>query len=67
MFSKILASKNQTELIRNILSFIIFVIIFAFVFRFIWNKALVPYVSVLNPVTTLVDALLLSVGINLLR
>ena len=45
MFSKILASKNQTELLRNILSFIIFVIIFAFVFRFIWNKALVPYVS----------------------
>ncbi len=67
MFSKILASKNQTDLFRNILTFIIFVILFAFIFRFIWNKALVPYVSVLNPVTTLVDAVLLSIGINLLR
>ena len=67
MFSKIVASKTQEELVKNIITFIIFVTLFAFIFRFIWNKALVPYVSVLNPVTTLVDALLLSIGINLLR
>lgn len=46
--------------------FILVVIISAFLVKFFWNRALVPHVTVLKPVKTLLDALLLSVGLNLL-
>lgn len=66
MFRKLVNSKNQKEAINNFIMFLILVIISAFLVKFFWNRALVPHVTVLKPVKTLLDALLLSMGINLL-
>ena len=66
MFHKLVNSKNQKEAINNFIMFLILVIISTFLVKFFWNRALVPHVTVLKPVKTLLDALLLSMGINLL-
>jgi hypothetical protein len=66
MFRQLVKSKNQREMINNFVMFIILVIVSAFLVKFFWNRALVPHVTVLKPVKTLLDALLLSVGLNLL-
>lgn len=66
MFRKLINSKNQKDAINNLIMFLVLVIISAFLVKFFWNRALVPHVTVLKPVKTLLDALLLSMGINLL-
>lgn len=66
MFRQLINSKNQKDMLKNLVMFILLVIISAFLVRFFWNRALVPHVTVLKPVKSLLDALLLSVGLNLL-
>lgn len=66
MFNKLLNSNSQNELLKNIMLFIIVVILSAFLIRYLWNKTLVPHVTILKPVNTLLDALLLSIGLNLI-
>ena len=66
MFKRVVNSKSQKEFVDNLIMFIILVIISAFLVRFFWNRALVPHITVLKPVKTLIDALLLSSGLNLL-
>lgn len=67
MFSSVLNSSNSQDLVKNIIMFLLIVLIMTFIIRFLWNAVLVPHITVLKPVTTLLDALLLSFALNLLR
>lgn len=67
MLSNIAKSRNLQEMIEALIVFILLVLISTFVLRFFWNRALVKHISVLKPLTTLLDALMLSIAINLLR
>lgn len=67
MLSKVVNSSNATDFLKNVLIFAILIIIFTFIIKFLWNRALVPHVTVLKPVTDLKDALLLAFGLMLLR
>jgi hypothetical protein len=67
MLSKVVNSTSATDFLKNVLIFAILIIIFTFIIKFLWNRALVPHVTVLKPVTDLKDALLLSFGLMLLR
>ena len=67
MFSSVLNSSNSKDFVKNILLFLIVVLIMTFIIRFLWNTVLVPHITILKPVTTLLDALLLSFALNLLR
>lgn len=67
MIRDILASKNVNQLTENLLTFLIVLVINMIILRWLWNNALVKHVTVLKPVTTLLDALLLSLGLMLLK
>ena len=67
MLSKVVNSSNATDFLKNVLIFAILIIIFTFIIKFLWNRALDPHITVLKPVTDLMDALLLSFGLMLLR
>ena len=67
MLSKVVNSSNATDFLKNVLIFAILIIIFTFIIKFLWNRALVPHITVLKPVTDLKDALLLAFGLMLLR
>jgi hypothetical protein len=43
------------------------VLISMFLLRFFWNRSLVPHITIFKPITTLLDALLLSIALNLIR
>lgn len=66
MFRQVVDSKSQKEFLNNLFKFILIVIISSFLVKFLWNRALVPHVTVLKPVKTLLDALLISIALNLL-
>lgn len=67
MFKDILASKDTSALVYNIGITLLIIIISAFILRWLWNKVLVPHVTVLKPVETLLDAFLLSIAIAIIR
>ena len=67
MFSAVLNSGSSKDLVKNILLFILVVLIMTVIIRYLWNIVLVPHITILKPVTTLLDALLLSFALNLLR
>lgn len=63
----ILQSRNQREMIYNIIVFSLFVIIMTFFMRFLWNSTLVKHISILKPVDSLLQTFLLALGIALFR
>ena len=67
MFSTVLNSSSSKDLVKNILLFIILVLVMTVIIRYLWNIVLVPHITILKPVTTLLDALLLSLALNLIR
>ena len=67
MFKDILASKNTSDAIYNIGVTLLVIIISAFILRWLWNKVLVPHVTVFKPVESLLDAFLLSIAIATIR
>ena len=56
--------KNMAECTRLVLVIALILVLQMFLLRFFWNRALVPHVSVLRPISTLTDALMLSVGVG---
>jgi hypothetical protein len=67
MFKDILSSKNTSDAIYNIGVTLLVIIISAFILRYLWNKVLVPHVTVFKPVESLLDAFLLSIAIAVIR
>lgn len=67
MIVNILNSKNVNQLTSNLLTFLIVTIINMLLLRWLWNNALVKHVTVLKPLTTILDAFLLSLAITLLK
>ena len=67
MFKDIIASKDTSALVYNIGVTLLIIIISAFILRWLWNKVLVPHITVFKPVETLLDAFLLSIAIAVIR
>ena len=63
----ILQSGSSKDLATNILVFLLYLLILTFVMRYLWNTILVKYISVLRPIDTLLDTLLLSLAITIMR
>lgn len=64
MLNSFLNCKNSGECLRLLLIVLFVLFIQMFLIKYFWNKALVPYITVLKPISTLMDALMLSVGIS---
>lgn len=63
----ILQSRNQREMIYNIIVFTLFVILMTFIMQFLWNGTLVKHITILRPVDSLLQTFLLALGIALFR
>jgi hypothetical protein len=67
MFKDILASSNTSEAIYNLGILLIVLVLSAFILRWLWNKVLVPHITVVKPLVTLFDAFLMSIAISVIR
>ncbi len=66
MFGNILKSENRSDMIREILIFVLSILISTFILRVVWNTSLVKHITVLKPINSLLDALILSVSIRVI-
>lgn len=67
MLKDIVKAKNNREAVIEILYIILSIIITTFVLRFTWNNSLSKHVTVIKPIKTFFDALLLSISIQVFR
>ena len=63
----VLQSRTTRERLYNAIIFAIFVVFWTFFLKFLWNQTLVPHITVFKPVSSLVDTLLLAVGLAAFR
>lgn len=67
MIKEIIKSRKPNDILVEILTFVLVVLITTFIIRFTWNNSLVKHITVLKPLKTFTDALLLSITINIFR
>jgi hypothetical protein len=67
MFKEIVKTQNKSDMLTELLIFVLNVLIGTFVLRFAWNRSLVPHVTVLKPLKSMLDAFILALSLNVVR
>lgn len=67
MIKDIVKAKTNEDAITEILMIVLSILVTTFVLRFTWNNSLTKHISVLKPLNTFLDALLLSISIQVVR
>jgi len=60
-------AKSNKDALTEILMMVLSILVSTFVLRFTWNNSLSKHISVLKPLSTFLDALLLSISIQVIR
>jgi len=66
MFGNILKSENKSDMIREVLIFVVSILISTFILRVVWNSSLVKHITVLKPINSMLDAFLLSISLRVI-
>lgn len=67
MLKDIVKARDNREAVVEILMFVLSVLITTFVLRFTWNNSLSKHITVIKPIKSFLDALLLSISISVFR
>jgi uncharacterized membrane protein YoaK (UPF0700 family) len=67
MFKEIVKTENKSDMVTELLVFVLNVLIATFVLRFAWNQSLVPHITVLKPLKSMLDAFIISLALNVVR
>jgi hypothetical protein len=67
MIKEAVKSETKSDILVEFLIFVLNILIATFVLRFAWNKSLVPHVTVLKPLETMLDAFILALSLNVVR
>lgn len=67
MIKDIMKTRNTSDAITEILVLLLSILISTLILRLVWNNALVKHITVLKPIQTFVDALLLSIALTVVR
>jgi hypothetical protein len=59
--------KTPGDCFQALVMFLIILLINILIIRFLWNTSLVKHITIFKPATTLLDTLLLAIGLTLLR
>ena len=67
MIKEAVKSETKSDILVEFLIFVLNILIATFVLRFAWNKSLVPHVTILKPLETMLDAFILALSLNVVR
>jgi hypothetical protein len=67
MIKDIMKAKSNKDALTEILMMVLSILVSTFILRFTWNNSLSKHISVLKPLSTFLDALLLSISIQVVR
>jgi hypothetical protein len=67
MIQEVAKAKSRSEILSEILTFMLVVLISTFLLRVVWNRSLVKHISVLKPINNLLDAFILALSLQIVR
>ena len=67
MIQEVAKDKSRSEILTEILTFMLVVLISTFLLRVVWNRSLVKHISVLKPINNLLDAFILALSLQIVR
>ena len=67
MIQEVAKAKSRSEVLSEILTFMLTVLISTFLLRVVWNRSLVKHISILKPISNLTDAFILSLALQIVR
>ena len=67
MLKEVAQSQTKSDMLTELLVFILNILIATFVLRFAWNRSLVPHITVLKPLETMLDAFILALSLSVVR
>jgi hypothetical protein len=67
MFKEIVKAENKSDILTELLVFLLNVLVGTFLLRIFWNRSLAKHITVLKPINSLLDALVLSISISAIR
>lgn len=67
MIKDVVNSQTRTEMVRELLMYILALLITTFLIRLLWNRSLVKHITILKPINTLSEAFVLSIALSVVR
>ena len=67
MIQEVAKAKSRSEILTEVLTFVLVVLISTFLLRVVWNRSLVKHITVLKPINTLLDAFILALSLQIVR
>jgi hypothetical protein len=67
MLKEVAKSQNKSDMLTELLVFVLNILIATFVLRFAWNRSLVPHITVLKPIKNMLDAFILALSLSIVR
>jgi hypothetical protein len=67
VLDRVAKSQTKSDMLTELLLFILNVLISTFVLRFAWNRSLVKHITVLKPISTMLDAFILALSLSIIR
>ena len=67
MFKEIVKAETKSDMLTELLVFVLNILIATFVLRFAWNRSLVPHITVLKPIKNMLDAFILALSLSIVR
>ncbi len=67
MLHEVTHAKSRSEMITELLIFALNILISTFILRLVWNRSLSKHISVLKPISSLLDAFILSISLQIVR
>lgn len=64
---KVAKSQTKSDMLMEFLIFVLSILISTFVIRFAWNRSLVKHITILKPISTMFDAFILALSLNVIR
>ena len=60
-------SRNRSEVVKEILVLVLNILISTFILRLVWNRSLSKHITVLKPISSMLDAFILSISMQVIR
>ena len=67
VIDKVAKSQTKSDMLTELLLFILNILIATFVLRYAWNRSLVKHIIILKPIETMLDAFILALSLSIVR
>jgi hypothetical protein len=67
VLDRVAKSETKSDMLTELLLFILNILIATFVLRYAWNRSLVKHITILKPLDTMLDAFILALSLSIVR